>query len=71
MMLQVIVRAFNGEIWSEIETVDIVNEGESDNDLHLYSVHRWSGTNQFGVVRHNRSDGALTLVRKALEGLGQ
>lgn len=69
MMLQVIVRKFDGEKWSEIETVDIRNVGEAagrDSVVFRYVVKRLE-TGKACRVFHNRIDGALVLVRKALQ----
>lgn len=75
MMLQVIVRVFNGLSWSEIETIDIQNMGAANATKHSYDVKRWNNLvlkePEKVKVLHCRDDGALTLVRKALEGLGQ
>lgn len=70
-MLQVIVRVYDGMRWQEIETVDIVNKGGMA-DLCTYRVRRYPTEEvgeQTAKVFHNRKDGALALVRRALEKL--
>ncbi len=70
-MLQVIVRAFDGARWSEIETIDIVNKGHAEgwDKEYKYTVRRYMPSQIETDVIHDRADGALVLVRKALERL--